>query len=102
MICDVGEVSEGATEGLANEVVLIPQPFRRRFTYITGTSLTSPGEPPMDNRMMMRRSVACHYVAPSPSFPVEKETNCQVTTLPISGLLVSCIIDRARCIGYSY
>ena len=41
-----GDVSE-ATEGLANEALLILQPFRRRFTYVKGTSPTSPGEPPM-------------------------------------------------------
>ena len=29
--CDVGE----AMEGLANEVLLILQPFRHRFTYVT-------------------------------------------------------------------
>ena len=46
MSCDVGE----ATEGLANEALLIPQPFRCSFTYVTGTSPTSPGELPMDGR----------------------------------------------------
>ena len=47
MSCDVGEATEGATEGFANEALFILQPFRRRFTYVTGTSPTSPGEPPM-------------------------------------------------------
>ena len=32
MSCDVGE----ATEGLANEALLILQPFRLRFSYVTG------------------------------------------------------------------
>ena len=35
MSCDVGEATEGATEGLANEALLILQSFRRRFTYVT-------------------------------------------------------------------
>ena len=48
MSCDVDE----ATQGWENEAVaspmlqLILQPFPR-FTFITGTSLTSPDEPPM-------------------------------------------------------
>ena len=52
MSCDVGEV----TEMLKNELCfpsvalrtsqLILQPFIR-FSYVTGSSLTSPGEPPM-------------------------------------------------------
>ena len=46
--CDVSEATEGTTEGLANEALLILQPFRRAFTYVTDNSLTSPGEPPMD------------------------------------------------------
>ena len=43
MSCNVGETSEG----LANEALLILQPFQRRFTYVTGTSRTSPIEQPM-------------------------------------------------------
>ena len=47
MSCDVGEVMEGATKGLANEALPILQPFQFSFTYVTGTSPTSPGEPHM-------------------------------------------------------
>ena len=36
-----------SSEGLTNEALLILQPFRRRFTYVTGTS---PAEPPMHVR----------------------------------------------------
>ena len=65
MSCDVGEATKGlekscdvgkATEGLENELWrkgwrmssedLILQPFFR-FSYVTSSSLTSPGEPPM-------------------------------------------------------
>ena len=44
MSCDVGK----ATEGLENEPTseLILQPFFR-VSYVTGSSLTSPSEPPM-------------------------------------------------------
>ena len=34
MSCDTGEAMEGATEGFANEALLILQPFRRCFTYV--------------------------------------------------------------------
>ena len=59
MSCDVGE----ATEGLENELwrrwsygnvgewtLLIPQPLFR-FSYVTGSSITSPGEPPMSSNV---------------------------------------------------
>ena len=45
MSCDVS----AATEGLASEALLILQPFRRRFTYVTDTSPTSSGEPPIQD-----------------------------------------------------
>ena len=47
MICDVSE----AAVGLANGALLILQPFRRRFKFVTSTSPTSPGEPPMLHNM---------------------------------------------------
>ena len=40
MSCDIGETMEGAMEGLANEALLILQPFRV-------TSPMAPGELPM-------------------------------------------------------
>ena len=46
MSCDVSE----ATVGLANEALLILQPFRRRFTHVTGSSPMSPDEPSMLKR----------------------------------------------------
>ena len=45
MSCDVSEATEGATERLANETLLIVKPFRCRFTYVTGIPPMSPGEP---------------------------------------------------------
>ena len=44
---DVAEETKWATVGLATVVLLILQLFRRRFTYVTNTSPTSSGEPPM-------------------------------------------------------
>ena len=50
--CDVSEATPEGTEGLANEALLILQPFRRHFTYVQSTSRTSPGEPPMNTFLL--------------------------------------------------
>ena len=65
--CSPGDVGEATSEGFENEQNsfaipsvasptshLILQSFRRRFTYVTGTSFTSPGEPPMRTRTVDR------------------------------------------------
>ena len=54
MSCDVGEVTERLENGLSSPTSqLILEPFFR-FSYVTGSS---PGEPPMTNRLLRKPKV---------------------------------------------